>query len=67
VSAEIAMTGMKGPKNAPNIISLGMQTSSEVRQTGVLFFRCRWECMATAPALNAAVSVRYAAIAFIVF
>ena len=56
---------MKGPKNAPNIISLGTQTSSEVSVMGVLLFRCKCECMATAVALKAAVTVRYVAIAFI--
>ena len=65
MSAEIAMTGMKGPKNAPNIMSLGTQTSSEVSVMGVLFFRCRCECIATAVALKAAVTVRYVAIDFI--
>ena len=40
VKAESAMTGMKGPKNAPIIRSLGMQTSSVANDIGILLFRC---------------------------
>jgi len=47
----------KGPKNAPIIRSLGIQTSSVANDIGILLFRCRCECMATPPAPSAAVTV----------
>ena len=57
VNADRPMTGMKGPKNAPIIRSLGTQTSSVANVTGILLFRCEWEWVAIAVALSAAVTV----------
>lgn len=57
VNADRPITGMKGPKNAPIIRSLGTQTSSVTNVSGILLFRCRCECVAIAVALSAAVTV----------